>query len=107
MVPCVKCPIAFDVLALYALTNFIGELRFTATCIVGWVQYNSEKSCGALRHWWSWGQWGEELPCGEEALGRIAGEGAAHGTPDKVSCSDRGSVYKLQLCKFSVEFSLF
>lgn len=43
MVSIVKCPIAFDVLALYALTNFIGELKFKITCIVGWIQHNSEE----------------------------------------------------------------
>lgn len=50
---------------------------------------------------------GSEEGSGEwvKALGRIAGEGAAHGTPDKVSPSDGGSVIKLQLCKLSVEFS--
>lgn len=43
MVTYVKCQIAFDILALYALTNFIGELRFKIICFVGWIQYNSEK----------------------------------------------------------------
>lgn len=42
--------------------------------------------------------------CVIKAFGRIAGEGAAHGTPDKVSPSDGGSVVKLQLCKLSMEF---
>lgn len=74
MVPCVKCPITFDVLALYALTNFIDELRFKVTCIVGWIQYNSEGSCGALWLWCSWGQWGEELLCGERPLGGLLGK---------------------------------
>lgn len=40
-----------------------------------------------------------------KVLGRIAGEGAAHGTPDKVSPSDGDSEIKLPLCKLSVEFS--
>lgn len=48
MVTCVKCSVAFDVLALYALTNFMGELRFKILGFVGWIQYNSAKSSGAL-----------------------------------------------------------
>lgn len=98
MVPCVKCPIAFDVLALYALTNFIDELRFKVTCIVGWIQHNSERSCGALWLWCSWGPWGEELLCGERPWEDCRGRSSSwHSWQSSV----------VQLCKFSVEFYLF
>lgn len=42
-----------------------------------------------------------------KAFGRIAGAGAAHGTPDKVSPFDGGSVVELQLCRLSMDFYLF
>jgi len=35
MVTYVKCLMAFDVFAHYALTNFIGERRFKITCFCG------------------------------------------------------------------------
>lgn len=100
---CVKCPFAFDVVALYALTNFTGELRFKIICFVGCMEYSCEESCGAL--WCSWGQWGEELVWVWRPLGGFAGQGAARGTPDKVSPSDGGSAVELQLCNFQWNFT--
>lgn len=71
MVTYVKCQIAFDILALHALTNFIGELRFKIICFVGWIQYNSEKSCGAL---WCWSSCG-----GSEEMSWCVGKGPLEG----------------------------
>lgn len=62
MVTYVKCPIAFDVLAHYALTNLIGEPRFKITCFVGWIKYNSEKSSADL-YWHNCGDSEEMSTC--------------------------------------------
>lgn len=98
MVPCVKCPIAFDILALYALTNFIDELGFKVTCTVGWIQYNSE---GVV-----------EL-CGCGAAGGPGERSCCVGKGPWEDCRGRSSSWHswqssvVQLCKFSVEFYLF
>lgn len=76
MVAYVKRPVAFGILALYALTNLTGELRFKIICFVGWIQYSTIlKRVVELWGVDTAGGSEEELVCGEMPLGGLLGKG--------------------------------